>query len=70
MKNRERFDFHLSGLEISALLLLLDSCIEMDGWSDEINVLRDMGWHAVIIASKMIIASLYVGVHVILRSKQ
>ena len=68
--NREGFDLQISLRQVSLLWFLLDSSIKLDSRSDEINMLGDMSWYAVIIASEMFLAGLSVPENVILRSKQ
>jgi len=62
--------FYATALQISTFLRLLDRCVEVDSWSDEIDVLADMSWYTILLTSKVVAAGFRVGVNVIFREKE
>ena len=61
--------FDTTALQISTFRRLLDRGIEVDSWSDEIDVLADMCWYTIILTSEVVDAGFGVGVNVIFREK-
>ena len=57
------FDLEASALQVSALLLRSHSCIKMDGRGDNVDMLSNASGNAVVIAGKMIISSVGVGIN-------
>lgn len=44
------------------MLLLSDSCIEVNSGGYQVNMVSDAGWNTVLFASEMVVASVSIGV--------